>query len=85
MLFLGEVIASLAYLAPDKDLHLFRNEALLLPSKYRVEQHIVLLVILTNLKLVYNTSLRIKLVRICAVILLIFAKTSVDWNSHRFS
>lgn len=80
-----EITAGLASLAPNKDLHLLRDKALLLPSKSRGQQHTVFFLVLINLKINNNTSFRIQLILVGSVICLVLIMIFVNWNGNRFS
>jgi hypothetical protein len=80
-----EITAGLASLAPNKDLHLLRDKALLLPSKSRGQQHTVFFLVLINLKINNNTSFRIQLILVGTVICLVLIMIFVNWNGNRFS
>ena len=80
-----EITAGLASLAPNKDLHLLRDKALLLPSKSRGQQHTVFFLVVINLKINNNTSFRIQLILVGTVICLVLIMIFVNWNGNRFS
>ena len=80
-----EITAGLASLAPNKDLHLLRDKALLLPSKSRGQQHTVFFLVLINLKINNITSFRIQLILVGTVICLVLIMIFVNWNGNRFS
>jgi hypothetical protein len=80
-----EITAGLASLAPNKDLHLLRDKALLLPSKSRGQQHTVFFLVLINLKINNITSFRIQLILVGSVICLVLIMIFVNWNGNRFS